>query len=137
MYRASAADDWGFAQYTRTGNSVYGYFITDSLMKGEYALAIYDYDHITNQPIVETREKIKVYPNPSTGIINIEIPETYTGKCNIKVYDNLGRTIYKESFNKEQAIMIKTIVLNNQYKSNIIVELTNKKNRETKRIILE
>lgn len=51
-------------------------------------------------------ELIKIYPNPSTGLINISI-SGYSGELNILVYDLNGRKVYNQlysSFTTEQSI---------------------------------
>ncbi len=42
---------------------------------------------------------IKIYPNPSNGIFNLEIGDEYSN-CNVRVIDLAGRVLYEENINK-------------------------------------
>ncbi|HRF76116.1 MAG TPA: T9SS type A sorting domain-containing protein [Chitinophagales bacterium] len=58
----------------------------------------------------ENNNNFKIYPNPSSGIINIEFENPVMGELIIS--DIQGRRIYNETF--EMACQFKSILLNNQ-----------------------
>jgi len=54
----------------------------------------------------------KIFPNPSTGRINIVIPG-YTGKVDFKLYDAIGSLVFaetKETFNQKDMIYLQGVV---------------------------
>ncbi len=70
LYRSNAADDWALIPFTKAGTSS-GVIRIDTLLFGEYALAIGDKNQIGI--INHEHEKItfEINPNPSKGIIQI------------------------------------------------------------------
>lgn len=40
---------------------------------------------------------INIFPNPTTGIINLSSPTTITGKTSVTVFDTNGKTVYSET----------------------------------------
>ncbi|MES2545193.1 MAG: T9SS-dependent M36 family metallopeptidase [Bacteroidota bacterium] len=57
------------------------------------------------------KEMIKVFPNPSNGLVNIRINQ-YVGKVNLQVVDINGRVVYNtknEDFNIEKTINLNTL----------------------------
>jgi hypothetical protein len=55
--------------------------------------------------------ELAVYPNPSNGIISIDLPEEATGQFDLKVIDNTGKMVYSK--NMIEANDIKLINLEN------------------------
>jgi len=49
----------------------------------------------TNGITDNTNQKLKLYPNPVKNILNISIQD-FTGSIDIKIYDILGKMVYKE-----------------------------------------
>ncbi|WP_411376925.1 T9SS type A sorting domain-containing protein [Flavobacterium psychrophilum] len=76
---------------------------------------------------------IKIYPNPSNGLVNIKINQ-FTGKVNLQVIDLNGRVVYSlknTDFNIE-----KTINLNNLQSGMYIIKIDGDELNYTKKIIL-
>ncbi|SNB00344.1 T9SS type A sorting domain-containing protein [Flavobacterium psychrophilum] len=76
---------------------------------------------------------IKIYPNPSNGLVNIKINQ-FTGKVNLQVIDLNGRVVYSlknTDFNIE-----KTINLNNLQSGMYIIKIEGDELNYTKKIIL-
>lgn len=46
-----------------------------------------------------TISQIKVFPLPSTGLLNIDIPEGFGGNWNIQLENMLGEAVYESTFN--------------------------------------
>jgi hypothetical protein len=90
LYRTGSADDWHEIPQTRIGNWNVGYIITDELLKGEYTLAVWDktITHIGEEPLDEF---VKVFPNPTRGILNFKFARK--GKYIIEIYDTMGSQV--------------------------------------------
>ncbi|AKC18517.1 T9SS-dependent M36 family metallopeptidase [Flavobacterium psychrophilum] len=81
----------------------------------------------------ENKDMIKIYPNPSNGLVNIKINQ-FTGKVNLQVIDLNGRVVYSlknTDFNVE-----KTINLNNLQSGMYIIKIDGDELNYTKKIIL-
>ncbi|MFM9528214.1 T9SS-dependent M36 family metallopeptidase [Flavobacterium psychrophilum] len=81
----------------------------------------------------ENKDMIKIYPNPSNGLVNIKINQ-FTGKVNLQVIDLNGRVVYSlknTDFNIE-----KTINLNNLQSGMYIIKIDGDELNYTKKIIL-
>lgn len=92
LYRRNCADDWHSVPFTKNGQKT-GFLKCDSLMPGEYTLAGKDYNASIDQ-INNSTHKIHIYPNPSTGIVNIESSESVS---EVDIFDISGRKIRKEN----------------------------------------
>ncbi|WP_313804858.1 T9SS-dependent M36 family metallopeptidase [Flavobacterium sp.] len=76
---------------------------------------------------------IRVYPNPSNGMLNIAI-HNYTGKLDIQVFDLNGRKVYQQevgSFNAES-----TINLSNLQSGMYMIKMNGENLNYTEKIIL-
>jgi aminopeptidase N len=71
LYRRNPAEDWRAISAIRQGGTISGGFKTP-LLPGEYTLAIGDPNLSVNK---YERNDILVYPNPTSGIINLFIPD--------------------------------------------------------------
>ncbi|WP_134340543.1 T9SS-dependent M36 family metallopeptidase [Flavobacterium psychrophilum] len=81
----------------------------------------------------ENKDMIKIYPNPSNGLVNIKINQ-FTGKVNLQVIDLNGRVVYSlknTDFNVE-----KTINLNNLQSGMYIIKIDGDELNYTNKIIL-
>lgn len=79
------------------------------------------------------QKMIKVYPNPSNGLVNIRIDQ-YVGKINLQVVDINGRVVYtlkNDDFNNE-----KTIDLNKLQSGIYVLKLVGEQLNYTQKIIL-
>ncbi|HEY0090895.1 MAG TPA: CHRD domain-containing protein, partial [Flavobacterium sp.] len=75
-----------------------------------------------------------MYPNPSTGLISISIPEFDEPKVNIEVFDLLGRTAftqYSDIGSSDLQIDLSTLA-----KGNYIIKVSNNSNFTNKKITL-
>lgn len=46
---------------------------------------------------VEVLEKMKVWPNPSTGVFNVSIPQELSGEAQMQVFDVNGRMVFNKA----------------------------------------
>jgi len=51
-----------------------------------------------------TQEELLIYPNPSNGIFNIEMPAFIEDKFNISVFNSLGQVIFQTSKTNSQEV---------------------------------
>jgi aminopeptidase N len=74
LYRANTSDDWHLIPFTRTGGATAGTVIVDSIRKGEYTLAIWDYDHLggIHENHQKKQESLKIFPNPSSNYFTVQ-----------------------------------------------------------------
>ncbi|KKT72086.1 MAG: hypothetical protein A2281_11160 [Bacteroidetes bacterium RIFOXYA12_FULL_38_20] len=94
LYRPGAGNSWEIIDFIRAGSSYTGYLISDTLMFGEYALGIWNWDQWMGAYNFEKKNDfMKVYPNPSSGDFNIEFAGETSGE--LFIYDLNGRILEK------------------------------------------
>jgi ribosomal protein L14 len=60
--------------------------------------------------VAAAKSLARVFPNPATNVINIQIePTTKTSNAALRVYDNKGILVYQEDFVRQQQGMIKQV----------------------------
>lgn len=72
LYRKDARHDWQMIQATRQGTSFAGNIMVNNLQPGEYTLAIKKFGTGIDAPHPSETGLLRVYPNPSRGIVEIE-----------------------------------------------------------------
>jgi aminopeptidase N len=87
LYRAGAWEDWQEVEQTRTGTWNFGYIDVDELKIGEYTLAVWD-KYLVGNAEVPQQEEVRIYPNPSRGVLNFEFREK--DRYLIQLYDVKG-----------------------------------------------
>jgi len=135
LYRENAKQEWQFINYTRTGNYAAGYIYTDSIRKGEYTFAIWDWNlyNAIDEVHSSKNKLLNVYPNPSNDSFTIAF--SFNTKGSLRIINTSGQTIKTFEVKPEQT------QLNwkpNSLKSGIyIIELLNKNNNiiERKKVI--
>ncbi|KKT72085.1 MAG: hypothetical protein A2281_11165 [Bacteroidetes bacterium RIFOXYA12_FULL_38_20] len=94
LYRQGPGYSWDTISFTKSSGSLYGYLISDTLMLGEYALGIWNWDQWMGAYNFEKKDDfMKVYPNPSSGDFNIEFASETSGE--LFIYDLKGRILEK------------------------------------------
>ncbi len=83
---------------------------------------------VTDNPILDT----KVYPNPSSGVINIVIP-ALNEKTNLTVYDLQGRMVYSQETNQVENTIGLTGIQDGIY----LIQIENASGSITKKIVLK
>ncbi len=95
LYRKNTNDDWHFIPFTRSGGTVSGYLIVDSLKAGEYTLALKAYNHplkINEENTKQGKPSFQVYPNPSKNVFNFKF--NFQKNVSLKIFNTLGILIY-------------------------------------------
>ncbi|MFN4026108.1 MAG: S8 family serine peptidase [Flavobacterium sp.] len=83
---------------------------------------------VTDNPLLDT----KVYPNPTSGVINIVIP-ALNEKTNLTVYDLQGRMVYSQETNQVE----NTIGLTGIQEGVYLIQIENASGSITKKIVLK
>ena len=55
-------------------------------------------------------EGLKIYPNPSSDIFNIEFSSIRKQTLNIRIYNSLGKNILEDHLNDFQEVIIKNLI---------------------------
>lgn len=80
---------------------------------------------------------IRVYPNPSNGIFQLEMMLNNQGNSKIEVIDLLGCVVYSKSISNVTGEFKTTIDLNDQSKGIYFVSISNESSRKTIKLINE
>lgn len=88
LFRAGSAADWRPASSVKTGNYSTGFFIVDTLKRGEYTLAVYDKTMVGEKESASVNHIIKISPNPGNEYFNISLDFRGTGY--LKVINTAG-----------------------------------------------
>ena len=83
---------------------------------------------ITENPLVNT----KIYPNPTSGMVNIEIP-SLTEKTTLSVYDLQGRIVYTQETNQVENVIGLEGIQDGVY----LIQIDNTSGSITKKIVLK
>ena len=60
----------------------------------------------TNSSRINNKSEIKVYPNPSYGIFNVYLGDSFKGTNSITIIDSFGKCIFEQKNVKGQLIVI-------------------------------
>lgn len=88
LYRATPAEPWQLVPVTRSGSTYSGYLKTDHLAPGQYCFAVGDIEAAVDTP---TSDELRVYPNPASQYIDIQINNVESGK--VILTDSAGRNV--------------------------------------------
>lgn len=96
LYRKNASEKWTiYPHYSKTtGNKAdkRGNITLNGLKIGEYVFAMYDRTLGTTKPTDNKQGKLKIYPNPTSGLVKIEFDDVYRS-TELHVIDNKGVSI--------------------------------------------
>jgi len=81
--------------------------------------------------------KLSVYPNPSTGIFNVQVPAITSGIATIQVFDASGRKVYSTEVSAGSGNQNKQINLSNQPKGNYVVKMNLDGKLFTEKVVVE
>lgn len=114
LYRRTASDSWQLKNTIREGNFSQGYLIVDTLLKGEYTLALWDYDHYTGYKPIKQDEKnnkiLEVYPNPANS--NVQFFTSIDNAKFLTVYNQSGAIIASMNIKPQEPLLwnISTVI---------------------------
>ena len=58
-----------------------------------------------NEIIYDKQSNITIYPNPTTGVVNVNIGEAFNGEANILLFDIQGRILLEQKMNTAQTTL--------------------------------
>ena len=91
VYRKNSHEPWQIVNFTKSGNQVAGYLLTDNAKPGDYAFAVSDPGVGTND-ILHDNPYFEIYPNPTLDYVNIQSSSPGT----IQIFTTLGELIYEQ-----------------------------------------
>jgi aminopeptidase N len=104
LYRRDAAHDWNIEPFTKSGNSIFGYLVVDTLKKGEYAFAIGKPYHIGIFENKKDEGLLKIFPNPANNQITFSFLCKDEGQ--IIIYDSMGLKVQTLKTKQDQQSLI-------------------------------
>lgn len=90
LYRTDASQPWQSIDYEFYGNWRLGRFTVDSLMSGDYAIAVYDVSQLGVGENVSEGIKLSLSPNPASDYLNIKLSSKYDNH-QIVIINNRGQ----------------------------------------------
>ena len=94
LFRPSPSTDWQVVSHSRTGSSQNGYMVTDSLMAGEYTLAIVDTLQLGLADPTAPGSTLHLFPNPVEQGQPLCVDVPTTEPFTITVVDAGGRQVW-------------------------------------------
>lgn len=122
LYRRDAAHDWSIEPFTKSGNSIFGYLVVDTLKKGEYAFAIGTPYHIGILENKTEKSSLKIFPNPANNQVTFSFLCKDEGQ--IIIYDSMGLKVQTLKIKRDQQSL--TWNCNGLPAGNYIVKLNSK-----------
>lgn len=113
---------WYTGRDTTSIVSLTGYYWDIGYAESSLSLGIHDFFD----------DRVKIYPNPSNGVLNIKIPPELINS-QIKIYNNVGQLVKCESHLGKNINEIKIVELENGFYN---IELENENIRVTRKLIL-
>lgn len=77
---------------------------------------------------------VKLYPNPSNGILNIELANVTDNVTEVSLYNALGSVVFQKTFNNEPKLSIDTEAYN---KGSYILQISSNNQVYTSRVIIQ
>ena len=102
---------------------------------GTYGRGIWDFqlETLTDTENLLNTEKISVFPNPSTGMINVELPDFTENQVDIWLWDVNGRLLYQSQKHPTHRISLN---FNTFPKGTYLIRIDGERQSFTKKIIL-
>jgi hypothetical protein len=81
--------------------------------------------------------KLSVYPNPSSGIFNVQIPDVKSGIFTIQAIDAVGRVVYSAKVDAGTIVNNYQIDLSSKSRGNYIINLISDGITQSEKVVLE
>jgi aminopeptidase N len=91
LYRENTYDDWHEIPQRRIGSWFAGKVEVDTILPGEYTLAVWDKQVVDIPESDKKTEKIRIYPNPSNGKLNFKFSRK--GDYSILLFNEGGKRL--------------------------------------------
>jgi len=120
---------------TGLGVGIYTVCITDA--NGCIQCDSVSIDHTLGIAVYQTgTTKLSYFPNPSTGLINIEIQSEEAQRATFRVFNLVGMTVYTEEIELSQGSVTKTLDLSGNPKGMYLIQMVLIKGSITEKLIL-
>jgi hypothetical protein len=130
---------WSNGQTTNNISGVpagmYTLTVTDAQGCTDTTSVIVPMIQFTTLVTVSNLQLVKIYPNPSTGYLNIEFLQPTNGKYSIRLFNILGEVLYHREFNNISRSLV--LDLNNIPTGNYIVQILSSDNYIHEKISIE
>jgi aminopeptidase N len=93
LYRSGPGHPWTFFPATMEGQTYQGYMVTDTLMRGDYAIGVWDYVFLAREEVPASLA-YKVYPNPASDTFTVEYP--WPEISALRIYSSEGRMVHQQ-----------------------------------------
>ena len=109
LYRENTEKDWkevvGYSKTKMGGvNGKFGYFVVDTLKKGEYTTANGISSQFVGMSQIDSGNFLNVYPNPSSEFFTIELP-AQLDRANYEIVDVTGRKLTYGELTEKTAVI--------------------------------
>lgn len=96
FYRPGAGNPWRMLKHSLSGNASEGYLVADSILPGEYTLAIVDTLMLALPGVRPTPAEVTLFPNPlpQGGELIIEVPVEEPFR--LSIFDAEGRLVWQK-----------------------------------------
>jgi aminopeptidase N len=91
LYREAAGHGWTILPAKREGTNMHGKMVVDSLMPGEYAIAVFDHVFLVTPEPLPGGRLMRAFPNPSFNTFSIQLSEQMDGI--LEINDAAGRQV--------------------------------------------
>jgi aminopeptidase N len=95
LFRLDSGHPWTVTPFTRVGPWISGTITVDSLKRGEYVLAVWDYKFLGENKS-GSGKLMKIYPNPANESVHVEL--AVNQKTILCIYDSLGKLLSKSYY---------------------------------------
>lgn len=117
LYREKYLDDWQVVntavKSAGTLTDKKGSFLVNEIRRGQYCIGQYNYQK-TGLANTNTESTIKVYPNPSKGLLNVDF-ELGEGGGMMELIDLHGQIIFNQQLNEEKNTVSTTSIAKGIY----------------------
>ena len=136
----------GLFSWTPTEEQNGEYSVTITVSDGElkdsekFAVVVHESDGSTGGEVLNVNElepTYVIYPNPTTGVINIEVENEYKGALEVQVVNISGRLMKHEEVFKNNRIFHLTLDLEELNPSIYFINLKTEHNNIVKKVILQ
>ncbi|MEA1876750.1 MAG: T9SS type A sorting domain-containing protein [Bacteroidota bacterium] len=96
---------------------------------------IWNPEQLSSVTFDELQNEIRVFPNPSNGVFQIEF--SASDKTELVITDLTGRVIIQENFESGQAVITKSINMSDQPKGLYLISLNTRSGKKVSKLLIQ